>query len=124
MPGALEPAGPTPPPPLDPGTDAEAGGVIHLGTRRRRPDRQEPAMGGAYGDGPTPEEQLAEIVQSMFLAEGRSLTDPATAQAYDITLRAVLLMVDGAMVRAGLPEEHHRILRGMVEQAQQVPGIL
>lgn len=81
-------------------------------------------MGGAYGDGPTPEEQLAEIVQGMFIEEGRSLTDPATAQAYDITLRAVLLIVDSAVARGGLPEEHHRKLRGMVEQAQQVPGIL
>ncbi|MFD8516508.1 hypothetical protein ACFV27_36885 [Streptomyces antimycoticus] len=120
MPGALDPAGPTPPPLPDPGR----GDVIHLGSRRRRPDRQEPTMADAYGGGPTPEEQLAQIVQSMFLAEGRSLTDPATAQAYDITLRAVLLIIDGAMARAGLPEEHHETLRGMVEQAQQVPRIL
>jgi hypothetical protein len=83
-------------------------------------------MGGTHGGGDhgSPQERLAEIVQGMFLAEGRSLTDPATAEAYDITLRSVLLMIDGAMVRAGLPEEHHRILRGMVEQAQQVPDVI
>ncbi|MFI0822276.1 hypothetical protein ACH4TX_42115 [Streptomyces sp. NPDC021098] len=82
---------------------------------------------GAHGQpdpGPTPEERLAQIIQGMFLEEHRTLTDPATAEAYDITLRVMLRLVDGAEAQAGLPEKHHRLLRGMIEQARQVPGII
>ncbi|MFJ1993031.1 hypothetical protein [Streptomyces asiaticus] len=123
MPGP-EPAGTTPPPPLP---DPTVGDVIRLGDRRAaRHERQEPTVGAAYGQpsDPTPEELLAQTIQALYLKRQRSLADPETAEAYDIALQAMLLMLDGAMVRAGLPEEHHRTLRGMVEAARQVPNIL
>lgn len=121
----VDPAGNTPPTAL-PGPDAAD--IIHLGARRARttapPERQESTVGAHGQPDPSPEERLAEIIQGMFLEQHRTLTDPATAEAYDITLRVALLMVDGAKARAGLTDEHHRLLRGMLEQAQQVPGII
>lgn len=124
----VDPAGNTPPPAL-PGPD-DAADIIHIGARRARPtappDPQEPTVGatGQHHPDPTPEQKLAEIIQGMFLEEHRTLTDPATAEAYDITLRAVLMMVDGAKARAGLSDEHHRLLRGMMQQARQIPGVI
>jgi hypothetical protein len=123
MPGS-DPAGTTPPTPPLPDT-AVGGHVIHLGARRAaRYERQEPTVGDAQPSDPTPEERLAETIQALYLKQRRSLADPDTAEAYDIALQAMLLMLDGALVRAGLPEEHHRTLRGMVEAARQVPHIL
>ncbi|EFL29412.1 hypothetical protein SSOG_09126 [Streptomyces himastatinicus ATCC 53653] len=122
----VDPAGHTPPP-VPPGPD-DAADIIHIGARRARttapPEHQEPTVGANGQPDPTPEQKLAEIIQGMFLEEHRTLTDPATAEAYDITLRAMLLMVDGATARAGLSEEHHQLLRSLMQQARQVPGIL
>jgi hypothetical protein len=127
MPG--DPAAGHTPPPVPPGPD-NAADIIHIGDARRArttapPEHQEPTVGanGQHPE-PSPEQKLAEIIQGMFLEEHRTLTDPATAEAYDITLRAVLRLVDGVKARALPPEEHHQLLRGMLEQAQQVPSII
>ncbi|MEU9014325.1 hypothetical protein AB0D12_32050 [Streptomyces sp. NPDC048479] len=73
---------------------------------------------------PSPQQQLAETVQAMFLARGRTLTDKATAETFGITLEAVLLMVDGALVEGVLGDEEHRTLRGMLEGMQAAPHLV
>ncbi|MET7713745.1 hypothetical protein [Streptomyces sp. NPDC005407] len=73
---------------------------------------------------PSPQQQLAETVQAMFLARGRSLTDQVVAESFGITMEAVLLMVDGALVEGVLGEEQHRTLRGMLEGMQAAPHLV
>ncbi|CAM5493195.1 hypothetical protein GCM10010390_65090 [Streptomyces mordarskii] len=117
MPGC-DPAGTTPAPVV-------GDGVIHLGDRRStRADRQEPTVGGTLSDADSPEGRLAQTIQALYLHRARTLTDPATAEAFDIALEAALLIVDGAQARGGLRQEDHEMLRRMLETARQVPGII
>jgi hypothetical protein len=103
-----------------PGSGFSSGDVIHLGDRRR-PSRTGPAMpiGGnaAYqpDDEPTdPAGGLAQTLEAMFLARARTLTDDDTGEAFDITLEAVQLMLDGALAQGHVSTDAHRILSGMV----------
>lgn len=114
--------------PADPRRDAPvqgAGTVIHLSehlaAQRHRP---EPAT-GAHQE-PSPEQQLTEHMEALFNAHEwgghqRTLSDPATAQAFTIALEAVLMMLDGALVEGIVEEEQHRRLRLMVEGMQRAP---
>ncbi|MEV6165774.1 hypothetical protein AB0L71_28445 [Streptomyces sp. NPDC052052] len=73
---------------------------------------------------PTPQQQLAETMEAMFLARGRTLTDPQTADAYAITLEAVLLMLDGALAEGVVGEPAHESLRGMIGGMADSPNML
>lgn len=121
MPGC-EPAGTTPHSP------APTGEVIDLNAARRGThlDRQEAPVAGLHGDPTpdTPELQLTVLIQSLFKARGRTLTDPATAEAYDIALTAARTIIDGALAQGLIAEIGHRALVGMLENARQVPGLL
>ncbi|MEU5733808.1 MULTISPECIES: hypothetical protein [Streptomyces] len=81
-------------------------------------------MGGTLSDADSPEGRLAQTIQALYLHRARTLTDPATAEAFDIALEAALLIVDGAQARGGLRQEDHEMLRRMLETARQVPGII
>ncbi|WP_448333530.1 hypothetical protein [Streptomyces sp. DSM 41534] len=118
MPGC-DPAGTTPAPPA-------GDGVIHLGDHRTaRADRQEPTVGGPHAEpAGTPEARLAQTIQAIYLSRRRTLTDPETAEAYDIAIDAVVLIVDGAHARGGLGPEEHDLLRRMLDTARRVPEIL
>lgn len=77
----------------------------------------------AYGD-PSPDELLAENAETLFAARGRSLTDPATAEAYDTALELALLIIDGAFTQEELDTETHGRIRGMFEAARLAPQTL
>ena len=119
MPGA-EPAGTTPTP--------VGGDIIHLdGRRPARTSTGTSEQGGtvaAHGDPADPETRLAVRIQGLFLDRGRTLTDPATAEAYDIALSAAALILDGAKAHGGLSEDDHELLQRLLETARRVPGIL
>ncbi|MFD8626642.1 hypothetical protein ACFV4E_22625 [Streptomyces hygroscopicus] len=117
MPGP-DPAGTTPAPVVN-------DGVIHLGDRRTaRADRQEPPMGSRDEPADTPEARLAQTIQAMYLSRRRTLTDPETAEAYDIAIDAFTLIVNGAQARGGLRPEDHDLLQRMLDTARRAPTIL
>ncbi|MGW2844419.1 hypothetical protein [Streptomyces sp. NPDC001274] len=72
----------------------------------------------------SPQQQLAETMQALFLARGRSLTDGPTAEAYAITLDAVRLMLDGAYAEGVVGAGEHDTLRGMVQGMADAPASL
>ena len=90
----------------------------HSAAHRRR---EEPAT--AYDD-PSAEQLLTEHVEALFSKHGRTLSDDDTAQAYQITLDLVLMMMDGALVEGVVGEEQHKTLRGMLKGMKQAPGNL
>lgn len=120
MPGAPEPAGTTPTP--------VGGDVIHLdGRRPARSSTGTSEQGGtvaAHGDPADPETRLAIRIQGLFMDRERTLADPATAKAYDITLTAVALIMDSAQANGGITDADHELLQRMIQTARRVPGIL
>ena len=124
MPG-LDAAGSTPPPPTTQ-PEPEIADVVSLRGRRRprAADRQEPPVNPARGDSPTPEEQLALTIEALYLHRRRTLTDPATAEAFDIAIEAATLVVDGTLAQGRITSEQHELLVGMLQAARRVPGIL
>jgi len=121
MPG--DPAGPTPP---------HTPNVVPLCPHRRAAASSRPA--GDCGtprepDAPaapaeTPEAILTQTIQALYLHRGRSLTDPDTAEAYDIALEAALVMVDAVFVQGHMGNDAHHRLRHMVTAARRVPDLL
>lgn len=125
MPG-VDPAGSIPPT-ADPEPEVMVADVVSLGSRRRARtvDREEPSVTLMRdGDSPTPEEQLALTVESLYMHRRRTLTDPATAEAYDIAFEAALIVVEGALTRGHISAEQHRLLAGMLQDARDVPDVL
>ncbi|NUP35752.1 MAG: hypothetical protein HOY76_01695 [Streptomyces sp.] len=123
MPG-VEPAGSTPPP-FE--TEPDIADVVSLGSRRRARtiDREEPPVNRMRdGDSPTPEEQLALTVEGLYMHRRRTLTDPATAEAYDVAFEVALIVVEGALTRGHISAEQHRLLAGMLQDARDVPDVL
>ncbi|MEU9703072.1 hypothetical protein [Streptomyces sp. NPDC047981] len=94
------------------------GSVIHLAHRFSRT-----APVAAVPDG-SPAQELAFTLQSMFLASGRSLTDPSTAETFGTTLEAVLMMVDGARAHDVVGESEYQALRVMLEEMRQAPELV
>lgn len=100
-----------------PGTAAIYHLADHSAAHRQR---REPAT----HDDPSAEQQLTEHVEALFNKNGRTLSDDDTAQAYQITLDIVLMMMEGALVEGLVGEEQHTTLRGMVQGMKQAPGNL
>ncbi|GAA2770613.1 hypothetical protein GCM10019017_10930 [Streptomyces showdoensis] len=94
------------------------GNVIPLADRRCP---QRAAERAARAD---PKSELAYTVQAMLLARGQSLTDPATAETFDATMGAVLLMVDGARAQALMDDSGWHALRAMFEEMRQAPTLV
>ncbi|WP_329376202.1 hypothetical protein [Streptomyces sp. NBC_01483] len=121
---AAEPAHPGP----DSGTSTGPATVILFrqgpSKRRRRredtvPNQREPREPSA-----SPQQRLADTIESLFLKHGRTLTDDDTAEAFLIALKAVQFMHDGALAQGVVGEEAHRELRAMTEGMQAVPRIV
>ena len=70
------------------------------------------------------ETQLAETVQALYLHRRRTLTDPDTAEAYDIAMEAAILVVDGAKLHGQIDAEQHQVLAGMLQAARRAPHVL
>ncbi|MFB7867413.1 hypothetical protein [Streptomyces sp. NPDC056069] len=114
MPSAEHAAVPQPPVPGRPGTAT----VIHL-AKRRTGARTTPEPAAV-----DPKQNLAFTMQAMFTARGLSLLDPPTADAFGITLDAVLLMVDGAYAQNIVDEAEWQSLRAMFEDMREAPELV
>lgn len=119
MPGA-EPAGPPPGP-----APMMIGHVIELnGRRRSRRSAPPPPPVAATPAVRGPAVELALTVEAMFLDRRRTLTDPATAEAYDVTMDAVRLMLSGAAAHGVIDAEQQQTLEGMLAGMQDAPTVL
>ncbi|KIF66255.1 hypothetical protein HY68_36720 [Streptomyces sp. AcH 505] len=106
--------------------------VISLSDHRRRPA---PGTTGPPGistrpAGPTAHEAppvdpvlaaIGEQVQALFTSRGRTLTDPATAQAFTITMDGVLNLIDGALAQGLIGPAEHAMLMATFEGMRQAP---
>lgn len=72
----------------------------------------------------TPDARLAAMIQALFLNRGRTLTDPQTAEAADISLEGVLLLVNGMFVEGHLDEEALLMLRAHLMAMMRIPDVL
>lgn len=72
----------------------------------------------------TAETALARTVQAMFLHRRRTLTDKDTAEAFDVTLSVVEMMLDGAASTRTVTSEQHGALRSLLEGIRATPGLL
>ncbi|MGS2592209.1 hypothetical protein [Streptomyces hebeiensis] len=109
------------------------GDVIRLDDRRTaraprpasadaRGDAGTPAGPDGLGDGPSPEQQLAETIEAILISRGFTLADTATSTVYTATLDAVLLMLEGAQVEGVIEAVQHRALAGMIHGMRDAPG--
>ena len=120
MPSSAEPVHPAD----APGPTAR---IFHLDRHDRRVARQRTRRSAPpppLHTEPTPQQLLAETMEAMFLARGRTLTDEPTAEAYRVTLEAVQLMLDASLGERKLGEEEHRQLSGMVQGMRSAPDEL
>lgn len=98
-----------------------AGSVIHLADRmRRRPAGPAPAPEPSQATS-SPAAELAFTIQARFLHAGQSLNDPATADTFDITMQAVLLLVDGARAHDIVDQDQWMALRQMLDDMREAP---
>ena len=72
----------------------------------------------------TPHERLAARMEDLFAKHGRSLTDPDNAEDYLITLRAVRIMLRGALEEGVIVQEAFADLDAMLEGMMTAPGLL
>lgn len=93
----------------------------------RREKRREPHVPSPSASGLTPHEKLAAVVEDLFAKHGRSLTDPGSAEDYLITLRAVRIMLAGALEQGLLAQDAQDVFKdldAMVEGMMTAPGLL
>lgn len=72
----------------------------------------------------TADVRLAAWVQSLFNDRQRTLNDPDTAEAADITLEAVLMVADGMLVQGEIDKDAHAMLRAYLMAMMRIPGVL
>lgn len=124
MPSSANPAHPTDGPP---GPQGAHGTVIRFdrraarggrGRRTAQPAPTEPAAAR------TPQQELAITLEALFLHNHRTLSDARTAEAFRVTLDAVLLMLDGSREERLVGEEEYRHLSGMIHGMRGAPDAL
>lgn len=126
MPGP-EAAGAIPPPPMPQPAPADntADNVIDLRSALARTSRQDAPV-----DTPEPPPQdpllqrLAIKAEALYDVHQRTLTDPATAEAYRIGLDLALLLLDGAHAEGHIGDDGYRRLHGTLTAAQSAPDCL
>lgn len=119
---AAEPARPGP----DHALMATVTPIIRTAARPQRRDqrRETPHVPQQPTSGLTPHERLAARMEDLFAKHGRSLTDPDSAEDYLITLRAVRIMLRGALEEGVVGQEAFEDLDAMLEGMMTAPGLL
>jgi hypothetical protein len=116
--------------PADPGPDSGTTGpatviVFRQGPSKRRHRRREDTVPHPREPSDSPYQRLAESVEAFFLKhDGRTLTDPETAQAYLITLGLVSNMLEGARVKGAVDDAQHQELHAMINGMKAAPGLM
>jgi hypothetical protein len=114
--------------PFDPGPDGDTDNgpatviLFRQGPSKRRRRRREETVPNPRE--PSPQQRLTDSVEARFLKCERTLTDPDTAEAYQITLDLVSTMLAGAHVHGIVDDEQRRELHAMIDGMKAAPGLL
>ncbi|MFF1916187.1 hypothetical protein ACFVYE_32290 [Streptomyces sp. NPDC058239] len=123
MPSSAKPVHPDGPP----GPPGSHGTVIQFGRRTARSGRGRRTPQPAPSEPAaalTPQEELAVTFEAVFQRHQRTLSDEATADAYRITLDAVLIVLEGSLAERLVGEEEYRHLAGMIHGMRGAPEAL
>lgn len=106
------------------GPDDGPGIVLHFRRSPMRPVPRREAPVPDTGD-TTPQRRLAHRIEELFLKhDGRTLTDPETAQVFLITLSLVADLLEGAH-NQGLYDDHaYQELHAMIEGMSAAPALI
>ncbi|MFE6126687.1 hypothetical protein ACFQ6Q_00220 [Streptomyces sp. NPDC056437] len=114
-------------PDTDAGTGIGTGSVIRLSDHQTARGRQgggdRPPV-AAHDDTPSPELDLAFTAEAMYRARKRTLTDPATEEAFLIAIDTVALVLRGAAAQGVVDDDQHKILSGMLTNMQNTARLL
>ncbi|MFI0156148.1 hypothetical protein [Streptomyces lydicus] len=69
-------------------------------------------------------ERLAAHAEALYQAQGRTLTDPATAEAFRIAIALALSILDGAHASGSVPDGALEAPRNMLLAACSAPDAL
>ncbi|MEW2402216.1 hypothetical protein [Streptomyces sp. NPDC046862] len=119
--------------PATPPGPPTGGSVINLHDWRTTPKPTATSPGAAAIGGNTayqpdqsddPLTDLACTLEALYAEHERTLTDPATRQAFEIAMDATALMLQGALAQGHLTPEQHLTLHGMIEGMRSAPRAL
>lgn len=74
--------------------------------------------------GHDPHTELATVVEAMFLAQHRTLTDPDTALAFQTGIDSARLAVDAALAQGAVSEHGHQQISNILAHMRTVPAQL
>lgn len=69
-------------------------------------------------------DRIREQVQALFTAHGRTLTDPATADAMRITMDGVIGLINGTLATGVIDPAQHGVINAALEGMRNVPRTL
>ncbi|MCF1592427.1 MULTISPECIES: hypothetical protein [Streptomyces] len=81
-------------------------------------------VASAGGDGRPTDLQVAAWWEKIFGDMGRTLTDPATAEAHRITAAGFGLLIDGARAAGVLSDSQATYLSGLAVEAVRAPDFV
>jgi hypothetical protein len=113
-------------------SDRGEAAIIDISTRKNRPATRggrKPVSSptprpGAGGHGDTPQQQLAEHVETTFNHHQLTLTDEMTATAYAVTLQIVRGMLEGAEAQGIVDGEQRTELDVMIKGMAVAPRLI
>lgn len=76
------------------------------------------------GDEQVTDHQVAAWWESVFVRQGRTLADEATAEVHRITAATFGLLIDGARAQGMLSEEQAAYMSGLAVEAVRAPDFL
>ncbi|MFI1161320.1 hypothetical protein [Streptomyces sioyaensis] len=127
MPGPEAAGATTPPPAADTTPPTAAADVIDFQRRALARSSRQAATVTTPNTQP-PEDPVGELyaieAQALYISQGMTLTNPATAAAHRIALALALNAVDGAHAQGHITADAHQRLRGTLLAAQYAPDRL
>lgn len=74
--------------------------------------------------GHDPHTELATVIEAMFLAQHRTLTDPDTALAFQTGIDSARLAIDAALAQGAVSEHGHQQISNILAHMRTVPAQL
>lgn len=118
-----------PTPPAGPPGVHRTGKLLHLHTRPWSPTAapvdgaaaREPDPTPDTGTEPDPHTELATVIQAMFLAQHRTLTDEDTALAFQLGIDAAQLAVDASLAQGAVSAYGHEKITNILVNMRTAP---
>lgn len=72
----------------------------------------------------SPHLRFARRIEQAYLANGRTLTDPDTAHAYQVAVKVFGDLIEGAHVAGIVDERGHQELHAMIDGMKDAPSLV